>query len=126
MAELRNDGPTAGCNSGSPDLANTLQSGPLTGAAECSGELWEFSPAANRWGLVDASGPKHCGSAAFHLHVQPNASEKFELLGGWMSADVSNTTACAHGGRHFVSTAANFASANFSYVVELVTNATRP
>ena len=127
MAELRDDGPTAGCNSGSPELARTLQSGPLTGAAECSGELWQFSPAASRWGLVDASGPKHhCGAAAFDLRVQSNTSEKYELLGGWMSANVSDTATCAHGGRHFVSTDADFASANFSYVVELVTNVTLP
>jgi hypothetical protein len=103
-----------------------LQSGPLTSAVRCSSELWEFSPAVNRWHMLAPRGPDdRCGVISYKLHAQSNASERYELLGGWVSAKNASTATCAHGGRHFVSTAADFAAANFSYAIELVTNDTR-
>eukprot|EP01043_Picozoa_sp_COSAG02_P007945 COSAG02_NODE_246_length_27291_cov_105.654200_14_plen_223_part_00 len=126
LPELRDDGPGTGCNSRSPEFFRTLQSGPLTSAVRCSSELWEFSPAVNRWHMLAPRGPDdRCGVISYKLHAQSNASERYELLGGWVSAKNTSMATCAHGGRHFVSTAADFAAANFSYAIELVPNDTR-
>ena len=121
LPELNAEGSALACNTGVEHCGSPL-SGPLTGAATCTSEVWEFTLASESWELLAPSGPfQRCGAAAFQLRAPPMAnasrSERFELIGGWVSA-AKNTSACAGGGRHFVSTPGDFASANFSYVVQ--------
>lgn len=119
LPELNDKGPAFACSTG-VEHRGSPQSGPLTGAATCSSEIWAFTPASESWELVARSGPaERCGAAPFKLRspLTANASERYELIGGWVSTGM-NTSACAGGGRHLVATPDDFASANFSYVIQ--------